>query len=110
VSIKVGIARHLRAGSGSEVIQHGWKAGRKSDDEDPEENYAGLAEGESYPVNGVTGAEKRTEPQKHYTYATLLSLMENSRSAEEWKHLAGPGRPATRGGILKTLFGRKYLA
>jgi len=76
VSIEVEIARHLWAGSGSEVVQQGWKAGRKSDDEDPEENYAGLAEGESYPVNSVAGAEKRAGPQKHYTCATLLSLME----------------------------------
>ncbi|MDR1909473.1 MAG: topoisomerase C-terminal repeat-containing protein [Spirochaetaceae bacterium] len=109
IKIAVDISGFPFAGNGAEVLQAGWKQRReKDDDEDEEENYAGLEEQGVYPVSSITMAEKFTEPKKHYTYASLLALMENPRG-DDGKHLAGLGTPATRGSILKKLTGRGYL-
>jgi DNA topoisomerase-3 len=98
------------AGQGIEVIEAGWKQNAADDDEEEKtENYSGIEEGKSCPLQSITREEKWTEPKKRYTYATLLSLMENPRG-EEGKHLAGLGTPATRGAILQKLSDRKYTA
>jgi DNA topoisomerase-3 len=109
VRLTVDISGFIFRGNGVEVLQPGWKQRREKDeDEEDEENYAGLEEHKDYPVSSIAAAQKLTEPKKHYTYASLLSLMENPRG-EDGKHLAGLGTPATRGAILKKLTGRGYL-
>ena len=112
IKITVAIADFHFQGNGIEILQPGWKATQDDDDDEDEqskENYAGLAEGGEYAVASVVKEEKYTEPKKHYTYASLLQLMENPRG-EDGKRLTGLGTPATRGSILKKLFDRNYLA
>jgi DNA topoisomerase-3 len=92
-------------GTGVELLQPGWTEGEKEDASS--QTVTGLREHTSYPVLSVNREEKYTEPKKHFTYATLLQLMENPRG-EDGRHLAGLGTPATRGSILKTLFDRGY--
>jgi len=97
-------------GTGVEVINQGWKS-KADDDEDEEifENYSGIVQGKEYRVSSVEIGEKKTEPKKHHTFASLLQLMENPRG-EDGKHLTGLGTPATRGSILQKLVDRKYVA
>jgi DNA topoisomerase-3 len=106
VKIIVEIKQYPFSGGGVEVLQRGWKKPGK--DADEEQTLVGLQEGKIYPVLKISLEEKHTEPKKHYTYATLLQLMENPRN-EEGKKLIGLGTPATRGSILKNITDRKYI-
>jgi len=98
-------------GTGVEVINYGWKTNNDDDEDEDEklENYSGLAQGKEYNVSAVDIEEKKTAPKKHYSFASLLQLMENPRG-EDGKHLTGLGTPATRGSILQKLVDRKYVA
>ena len=109
ISIDLDISGHKFIGNGIEVINHGWKLTLDNDeDEDAPEDYSGLEQGKEYKVDSVNSLEKKTEPKKHYTFATLLQLMENPRG-DDGKHLTGLGTPATRGAILQKLVDRKYV-
>ena len=98
-------------GTGIEVLQTGWKTAHNADEdeEEPMENYTGIEKDKTYPVSSVEIGEKKTEPKKHYTFASLLQLMENPRN-ENGKRLTGLGTPATRGAILQKLVDRKYVS
>ena len=110
VFINVDISGRRFTGTGIEVLQSGWKTPHNAGgDEDEPENYAGLEKNREYPVLSVKIEEKKTEPKKHYTFASLLQLMENPRNSEG-RRLAGLGTPATRGAILQKLVGRKYVS
>ena len=109
VKIEMEIGKYLFSGSGVEVLQSGWKKPDKDKEGvDEEQSLAGLQECKNYPVLNISLDEKFTEPKKHYTYATLLQLMENPKN-EEGKKLIGLGTPATRGSILKNITDRKYI-
>lgn len=110
VKISVDISGFPFRGSGVEVLQQGWKTEKDEDeDEESEQAAAGIEKNGEYPVSSLEQREKFTGPKKHYTYAGLLSLMENPRDGEG-KHLTGLGTPATRGSILKKLVDRNYLS
>jgi DNA topoisomerase-3 len=111
ITVDIDIAGFLFRGDGIEVLEPGWKsfAGDDGDEQQEINNLSGLAEGECYPVLSLAPREKYTQPKKHFTYASILALMENPRG-EDGKHLAGLGTPATRGAILKKLIDRRYLA
>jgi len=98
-------------GTGIEILQAGWKTSHNADEdeEEPAENYAGIEKDRTYPVSSIEIEEKKTEPKKHYTFASLLQLMENPRN-EDGKRLTGLGTPATRGAILQKLVDRKYVS
>jgi len=109
ISIDVDISGYIFIGNGIEVINHGWKLTLDNDEEeDAPEDYSGLEQGKEYKVDSVKPLEKKTEPKKHYTFSTLLQLMENPRN-DDGKHLTGLGTPATRGAILQKLVDRKYV-
>ena len=109
ISIDVDISGHKFIGNGIEVINDGWKQTVVSDDdEEIIEDYSGLEHGKEYKVDSVECLDKKTEPKKHYTFASLLQLMENPRGVDG-KHLTGLGTPATRGSILQKLVDRKYV-
>jgi DNA topoisomerase-3 len=108
-SINVDISGHNFIGNGIEIIDAGWKMGANNDDDEVPENYSGLVQGKEYKVSSVKIQEKQTEPKKHYTFASLLQLMENPRG-DDGKHLTGLGTPATRGAILQKLVDRKYVS
>lgn len=109
VKVEMEIEKYRFSGGGVEVLQSGWKKPDKNKESGEEEQpLTGLEEGENYPVLKISLDEKFTEPKKHYTYATLLQLMENPKN-EEGKKLTGLGTPATRGSILKNITDRKYI-
>jgi DNA topoisomerase-3 len=101
------ISGYAFLGSGIQVVHEGWKTDKDEDDDSEENSYSGVPEAGEYPLIRLAGNEKYTEPKKHHTYASLLSLMENPRG-DDGKHLAGLGTPATRGSILKKLSDRGY--
>jgi DNA topoisomerase-3 len=102
--------RFMFKGTGVEILQTGWKTAHNADDdEEEEEDYAGLEKDKEYPVSSVEIEEKKTAPKKHYTFASILQLMENPRG-EDGKRLTGLGTPATRGAILQKLVDRKYVS
>jgi DNA topoisomerase-3 len=112
VKIIANIAGRLFAGAGIEPLQTGWKkdlagGGGDSGENAPAQIFSGLEEKE-YPLLSLKTEEKFTEPKKHYTFASILQLMENPRG-EDGARLAGLGTPATRGAILQKLFDRNYL-
>jgi len=110
IAIDVDISGHRFIGNGAEVINQGWKLNDSDyEDEGFLEDYSGLVQGKEYKVNSIESLEKKTEPKKHYTFASLLQLMENPRG-DDGKHLTGLGTPATRGAILQKLVDRKYVA
>ncbi len=114
VSVTVDISGFVFKGNGIEVLQEGWKKSVSADNEDEELENAnqrfdsGIEQGREYPVVSVENHEKKTEPKKHFTFASLLQLMENPRNSEG-KRLTGLGTPATRGSILQKLVDRKYV-
>jgi DNA topoisomerase-3 len=108
ITITVSIASFVFSGNGIEILQLGWMQGRKNaENENQNQNLSDIQLNASYPLQSINCEEKFTEPQKHFTFTTLLSLMENPRG-EEGNHLVGLGTPATRGSILQTLFDRQY--
>jgi len=117
ISIDVDISGHKFIGSGIEVLEKGWRCAidinlSEHDDEYDEdlfEYYSGLEQGKSYLIETVDTLEQKTSPKKHYTFASLLQLMENPRG-DDGKHLTGLGTPATRGAILQKLVDRKYVS
>jgi DNA topoisomerase-3 len=113
VLLNVDISGHQFIGKGIEVLQTGWETScgvdHDDDEKEPEKNYSNLEENKEYPVSSVNTEEKQTEPKKHYTFASLLQLMENPRG-DDGKHLTGLGTPATRGAILQKLVDRKYVS
>jgi DNA topoisomerase-3 len=108
ISVTADIAGFQFSGSGIEVLQTGWRSGL-SDDGGLGQNVSGLREKAAYPLVSISREEKCTEPRKHFTYASLLQLMENPRN-EEGGRLTGLGTPATRGSILQVLIDRQYAA
>jgi len=110
VSIDADVSGYLFKGTGIEILQTGWNTSRDPDnDEDPQEDFSGLSESADYPVLSINKEEKKTQPKKHFSFASLLQLMENPRN-EEGKRLSGLGTPATRGAILQKLVDRKYIS
>jgi DNA topoisomerase-3 len=110
VSINADISGRRFMGTGVEVLQTGWKTSHNADeDEEEPENYEGLEKGEDYPISSIEIEEKKTAPKKHFTFASLLQLMENPRGGDG-KRLTGLGTPETRGAILQKLVDRKYVS
>ncbi len=108
--------------TGKEILEPGWRIlfpkskknapDKKEKDEDkilPSFNV-----GESGP-HDPTLVEKKTQPPKYYTEATLLRAMETAGKSvddDELRELMkanGIGRPSTRAAIIETLFKRKYV-
>ncbi len=118
---------------GKEILEEGWRvlypkptpskqAKSKSsqapkDKEEKEEELKILPSfqvGESGP-HDPSLVEKKTQPPKYYTEATLLRAMETAGKKvddDELRELMkanGIGRPSTRANIIETLFKRQYI-
>ena len=104
--MRIGGESYRFYGKGIEVLRQGWTASQNTEGS-VYQDFSSLKEGAEYPLVSINKEEKLTEPKRHFTYASLLQLMENPRN-EEGSHLIGIGTPATRGSILKTLFDRQY--
>lgn len=102
--------------TGRQVIDYGWKeknTENDNEDQDGMDEIPLLSEGKEIVVFSAKKLEKFTKPKKHYTNATLLSLMENPKGESEENFsgkMAGLGTPATRAEIIQTLLTRQYVA
>ena len=106
LEVRIGKDIYRFYGKGIEVLRKGWMTGQ-SGEEAAGQDFSSLNEGAEYPLVSLDREEKFTEPKKHFTFASLLQLMENPRN-EEGSYLIGLGTPATRGSILQALFDREY--
>lgn len=79
---------------GKSVINLGWKAFVKTDEED--NNPTKLSEGQSLITNYISVKEGKTTPPKHFTEDTILSAMENA-GANDIPDEAFSGYPAQAG-------------
>ena len=102
--------------TGKTVVQYGWqnKKAVSNDTEHNEDNeqtgtLPELYEGETVRVTKGELLEKKTQPKKHFTHATLLAMMENPKAEASDRKLAGIGTPATRAGIIDELIRRQYI-
>jgi len=103
--------------TGKQILEPGWRVVYKEDagKASADENILPLFEKGEHGSHEPELAEKMTQPQKHYTEATLLRAMETAGKNvddEELRDLLkqnGIGRPSTRANIIETLFRRKYI-
>ena len=88
---------------GKSVINLGWKAFVKTDEED--NNLPKLSEGQSLITNYISVKEGKTTPPKHFTEDTILSAMENAGANDipDEAERKGLGTPATRAAIIEKL-------
>ena len=111
--------------NGKEILEPGWrvlfpkvKKSKENQDDDKESEddkiLPSFTPGEKGPHEPKL-VEKKTQPPKYYTEATLLRAMETAGKSvddEELRDLMkanGIGRPSTRAAIIETLFKRKYI-
>lgn len=106
----------LFIGKGRSYINKGWKNESierisSLDDEEQIETFPELVQGELLEIVNKEVLSKQTQPKKHFTNATLLSLMENPRAedVEKATKLVGLGTPATRASIIKDLIDKGYV-
>lgn len=100
---------------GKAVIQSGWKTNNKDNNEEQntEEQLIqinNLKTGDTLNIEKAEILSKETQHKKHYTNASILSLMENPKGEDEnLGKLTGIGTPATRANIIATLLKREYI-
>ena len=100
------------------LIDAGWKALLGKQNQEQEENSVPkLAKGTQLICREGLIKDRKTEPPKHFTEATLLQAMTGIAKFVADKELKkilketdGLGTEATRAGIMETLFKRKLLA
>jgi DNA topoisomerase-3 len=93
----------------NEIIQKGFKATLKEEPEgDKEDQEVEAFNEKSCAIQKLEILNKKTSPQMEFSQDTLLAFMENPRNKEEVK-LTGLGTPATRSGIIRNLFDRRYV-
>ena len=115
------VVEHLFNASGKEIIEPGWRLlyqqNNDNEDDKPDEKLQAIPTfelGESGPHKPEI-LEKKTQPPKLFTEATLLRAMETAGKQvddEELRELMktnGIGRPSTRANIIETLFKRNYV-
>lgn len=94
---------------GRTVIDYGWK---DKDDTDGKESASlpPISQGDTLTITKAATLQKETQPKKHFTNASVLSLMENPKGeTEHTEKLAGLGTPATRAEIIESLKRRNYI-
>jgi len=105
-------------GSGREIISRGWRSvvGASEDGDSSAEAMPPLEVGDAVTVADASVSERKTQPPKAFTDATLIQAMCNVArfvsDANVKKILSdadGIGTPATRAAIIETLFARGYI-
>lgn len=115
------VKEYLFNASGKEIIEFGWRLLYQQNDDNEEDKadeklqlIPAFEIGESGPHQPEI-LEKKTQPPKLFTEATLLRAMETAGKQvddEELRELMkanGIGRPSTRANIIETLFKRNYV-
>ncbi|WP_029655590.1 DNA topoisomerase 3 [Marinobacter daepoensis] len=118
--LTVAVQEHQFRATETAVAEAGWKAleiRRKEPGQEPEKPPLPRLERDD-PVlcNNAQTNERKTQPPKHFTDATLLSAMTNiarfvadSELRKTLRETDGLGTEATRAAIIDTLFRREYL-
>ncbi len=110
--------RHYKfTATSSQVREPGWRAVKAdfSDDAIIADVLPEIQEGDEIPIKDAQLVEKATRPPQLYTEASLLGAMETAGNTLEETDLKeaiqgkGLGTPATRAGIIETLFQRGYM-
>ncbi|KHT45759.1 DNA topoisomerase III [Vibrio sinaloensis] len=103
---------------GRQLVSAGWKAlmGKQDEEDSGVDAVPPLAEGTMLTCREGEIKDRKTEPPKHFTEATLLQAMtgiarfvEDKELKKILKETDGLGTEATRAGILDTLFKRQLL-
>ncbi len=103
---------------GRQLVSAGWKElmGKADDEDSGVDAVPPLAEGTVLTCREGEIKDRKTEPPKHFTEATLLQAMtgiarfvEDKELKKILKETDGLGTEATRAGILDTLFKRQLL-
>ncbi|MCL2457223.1 MAG: DNA topoisomerase III, partial [Defluviitaleaceae bacterium] len=87
----------------------------KNDDATKDTELPALSKGENATVTAAEVLEKKTQPPKPYTEATLLSAMENAgrliedEALKEALKSSGLGTPATRAAIIEKIIASGYV-
>lgn len=115
------VLEYLFNASGKEILIPGWRAlYQQIEDKDDDKEEEKLQAIPAFEM-GESGShlpiilEKKTQPPKHYTEATLLRAMETAGKQIDDENLRevlktnGIGRPSTRANIIETLFKRNYI-
>lgn len=84
---------------GRTVLEYGFKINLKDNIGNDEPLLPSVVQGEICEIIDISKNLKHTEPPKHYTEDTLLSIMNKN----------GLGTPATRASIIERLFSVSYL-
>lgn len=108
--------------TGNIIKEKGWRAvfnAAEKNEEEENENENNILpvmeKGEIIPLKNAGIVEKQTKPKPLFTEATLLGEMETAGKAltnedeREAMKDCGLGTPATRAGIIETLFHRDYI-
>ena len=112
------IAGGMFIAKGRQLVSPGWKAlmGKTDKEDDGIDAVPPLAEGTVLTCREGEIKDRKTEPPKHFTEATLLQAMTGIARYVADKELKkilrdtdGLGTEATRAGILDTLFKRQLL-
>ncbi|PJC88210.1 DNA topoisomerase III [Vibrio sp. HA2012] len=103
---------------GRQLVEKGWKCllGKVTDEDDGVETVPPLDKGTQLICREGEIKDRKTEPPRHFTEATLLQAMTGIARFVEDRELKkilretdGLGTEATRAGILDTLFKRQLL-
>ncbi|MFA6907803.1 MAG: DNA topoisomerase I, partial [Candidatus Micrarchaeia archaeon] len=97
VSLRSGAERY--AASGSRTVEPGWFDAYAPYVKMDEITLPAFAEGEKVAVSGFKVDEKKTQPPRRYTAASIISELEKMNL----------GTKATRAAVIETLFKRGYL-
>ena len=103
--------------SRKKTVQDGWNAYRPRYEGETEEkdDVPEYMEGDSFTAENITVKEIKTQPKKHFTDKTLLSVMKNIDNRINDKSLKsavserGIGSSATRAEIIKQLVEAEYV-
>jgi DNA topoisomerase-3 len=125
--IELEIAGERFVATGRQVVAVGWKdlfadapddaeGGAREGENDSKAPLPRLERGDSAAAEDVSVADKRTQPPKAFTDASLIAAMcgvarfvRNPDLKKILTEADGIGTPATRAAILETLFARRYV-
>ena len=126
-TIELEVAQERFVASGRQILSPGWKAARTDGPVDAAEGERGsdsedsaslppLHPGDAVTATAIAIADKRTQPPKAFTDASIIQAM--CHVAKFVRHPSikkilteadGIGTPATRAAIVETLFERDYI-
>ena len=124
--VTVDIENEFFLSKGTTIIQKGWtelyseldkskEKKNKTEENQDEQTLPHVTVGDNLKVINTEILNKKTQPPKHYTEASLLSAMENAgrfvedEAIKEQMKDSGLGTPATRAAIIERLISVNYI-